>query len=529
VNDRIDSTFPFPPLLSPEELFRFTVESVKDYAILTANPDNRVVSWNPGAARIFGYDEAEIIGQSAAILFTPEDREQGEPEREFRTALVEGRAEDERWHIRKDGSRFWGSGVMTPLLDDQGNLRGFVKVARDMTEQKRLEIEREELLAREQQARRDAERANRLKDEFLATLSHELRHPLNNIIGYTYVLLRADEVKQSPIIRQAAETLHRNAVAQAQLINDLLDLSRLQTGKLAVNRQPVTLQPVLGEAVESLRAQATEKKVKLDADFTSEPLTVSADPLRLQQIVWNLVTNAIKFTPNGGRVLVSLSREVEEAKLVVADTGQGIDSAFLPHIFEMFRQAESGTTRTHGGMGIGLSLVNQLAEIHGGRAAAHSEGLGQGSQFTVWLPLQSATSIPSPQGVSAAAEGELAGAHILVVDDTLDTLEMMRILLTGEGAVVIAASSGTEGLRMAEHTQFDLVLSDISMPGMDGYEFLQNLRSQPLYRNIPAIAITGFGRESDAERARHAGYTTHVTKPIDFDHLVRLARVMLNK
>jgi two-component system, chemotaxis family, CheB/CheR fusion protein len=528
MNDQIDPSGPFPPLLSPDELFRFMVESVKDYAILTAGPDNRVVSWNPGAERIFGYAEAEIIGQSAGILFTPEDRERGEPERELRTALVEGCAEDERWHIRKDGSRFWGSGVVTPLRDDQGNLRGFVKVARDMTEQKRAEIEREDLLAREQQARRDAERANRLKDEFLATLSHELRHPLNNIIGYAYVLLRANEVKQSPIISQAAETLHRNAVAQAQLINDLLDLSRLQTGKLAVNRQPVTLQPVIGEAVESLRTQATEKQVKLDADFTSEPLTVSADPLRLQQIVWNLVTNAIKFTPSGGHVLVSLSREGEEAKLVIADTGQGIDAAFLPHIFEMFRQAESGTTRAHGGMGIGLSLVNQLAELHGGRAAAHSEGLGKGSQFTVWLPLQSA-SILQPQPVSPLAEGELEGAHILVVDDTRDTLEMMRILLTGEGAVVVAASSGTEGLRMAEHTQFDLVLSDISMPGMDGYEFLQNLRSQPLYTDIPAIAITGFGRESDVERARQAGYTTHVTKPIDFDHLVRLARVILHK
>jgi two-component system, chemotaxis family, CheB/CheR fusion protein len=194
----------------------------------------------------------------------------------------------------------------------------------------------------------------------------------------------------------------------------------------------------------------------------------------------------------------------------------------------MFRQAESGTTRAHGGMGIGLSLVNQLAELHGGRAAAHSEGLGKGSQFTVWLPLQSA-SILQPQPVSPLAEGELEGAHILVVDDTRDTLEMMRILLTGEGAVVVAASSGTEGLRMAEHTQFDLVLSDISMPGMDGYEFLQNLRSQPLYTDIPAIAITGFGRESDVERARQAGYTTHVTKPIDFDHLVRLARVILHK
>jgi two-component system CheB/CheR fusion protein len=505
------------------------VESVKDYAIFTADTDNRVVSWNSGAQRIFGYTEAEIIGQSATIIFTPEDREWGEPEREFSAALSQGCVDDERWHMRKDGSRFWASDVMTPLQDDRGNLRGFVKVARDLTEQKLAEMERERLLARERQARQEAEKANRLKDDFLAMLSHELRNPLNSIVGYAGMLLRVPEANNSQVIRQAAETIHRNAATQAQLINDLLDLSRLQTGKLAVSRRPATLQPIIGDAVESLRAQATEKGVKLDADFTTEPLMINADPLRLQQVVWNLVTNAVKFTPKGGRIAVSLTRAGEEARLVVTDTGEGIDPDFLPHVFEMFRQADASATRAHGGIGIGLALVNQLADLHGGRAEAHSEGPGRGAQFTVWLPLQSAPPPLQAQPDSPQLTGELDGAHILVVDDTRDTLEMMRLLLTGEGAIVVTAASGTEGLRMAEHTQFDLVLSDISMPGMDGYEFLRNLRSQPLYASTPAIAITGFGREMDIEQTRQAGYTTHITKPVDFAQLVRLARVTLDK
>jgi two-component system CheB/CheR fusion protein len=488
-----------------------------------------VVSWNPGAERIFQYSDAEIIGQSGAILFTPEDREKAEPEKEIQIALAEGSASDERWHIRKDGSRFWASGVMTPLWDPQGNLRGFVKVARDRTELKRAETERNELLEREARARQEAEKANRLKDEFLATLSHELRNPLNSIVGYAEVLLHSHDAARAPVIRQAAEAIHRNARAQAQLINDLLDLSRLQTGKLAVNRQRIILQPVIGEAVETLRAQATGKGVKLDVDFAIEPIIVNADPLRLQQVVWNLVTNAIKFTPKGGRVSVSLNRDAEEAKIVVSDTGEGVEPSFLPHVFEMFRQSDTSATRTHGGMGIGLALVRQLADLHGGRVEAYSEGVGRGAQFTVWLPLRITPATHQAEPVSPDNKRELEGVHILIVDDMRDGLEMMRLLLTGEGAIVATAQSGAEGLKLAEQNRFDLVISDISMPGMDGYEFLENLRAKPVYARTPAIAVTGFGRMSGADRARRAGYSTLMTKPVDFANLVRLARVVLDK
>lgn len=380
------------------------------------------------------------------------------------------------------------------------------------------------------QAWAEAEQANRLKDEFLATLSHELRNPLNSIVGYADVLLRSREAKQVPLIQQAAETIHRNAAAQTQLVNDLLDLSRLQTGKLAIDRQPLPLATLVGDAVESVRKQAAAQGLELAIDFPGEHLVVLADPVRVQQIIWNLVNNAVKFTPKGGQVSVRLSREGNHAQLVIEDTGQGIEADFLPHVFEMFRQSNAGTTRTHGGMGIGLALVKQLAELHGGRVEASSAGPGLGARFTVWLPLHKAANAVQPAALKPNNGNGLPGARILVVDDSQDSLEMLSFLLVNEGAMVTTATNGKEGLQIARDAEFDLIISDISMPVMDGYDLLKNLRTdQRRYASIPAIALTGFGRDEDVERARQAGFTTHLTKPLDFDHLLRLARGTLQK
>jgi len=377
------------------------------------------------------------------------------------------------------------------------------------------------------QARAEAEQANRLKDEFLATLSHELRNPLNSIVGYAEVLLHSPEANRVSLLQQSAEAIHRNARAQAQLVNDLLDLSRLQTGKLAVERRPLTLAPVVGDAVEAARVRAGEKQIKLDLDIVPEPLVVSADQVRLQQIVWNLVDNALKFTPKGGHVGVHLSRDGSAARLVVEDTGQGIDPEFMPHIFEMFRQADTRATRAHGGMGIGLALVCQLVELHEGRVEAYSEGPGRGARFTVRLPLHTTPTAMRAEAPTPAAKGELTGARILVLDDTQDSVEMLGLLLTGEGATVKTALSGEEGLLAAEGSDFDLVISDISMPGMDGYAFLRSLRENPRYGRTPAIALTGFGREEDVEKAHQAGFTTHIVKPIDFADLVNISRSLV--
>ena len=378
-------------------------------------------------------------------------------------------------------------------------------------------------------ARRVIEEANRLKDEFLATLSHELRNPLNSILGYAEVLRRSPESRHLAVVRKAADTIHSNAEAQSQLIKDLLDLSRLQTGKLAVELQPSHVAPLIGDAVETVREQAGQKGIKLNVDLAAEPLTVNADPVRIQQIVWNLVNNAVKFTPKGGRVSVNLNRDDDHATLLVEDTGQGIDRDFLPHVFEMFRQADSRATRRHGGLGVGLALVRQLTELHGGNVEVYSDGPGLGARFIVRLPLYHKTVEERGPDFTSQSTGELYGVRVLVVDDTQDSLDMLRFLLNGEGAMVQTASSGAEGLIIAAGRDFDLVISDISMPDIDGYEFLQALRERPGYQDVPAIALTGFGRDEDVERARQAGFTTHLTKPIDFDNLVRLARVSIEK
>lgn len=376
---------------------------------------------------------------------------------------------------------------------------------------------------------RELEKADRLKDEFLATLSHELRNPLNSIIGNAMILLRSPQTEQQPFVHQAAETIHRNASAQARLINDLLDLSRLQTGKLALDRQVVALASVLADAVESVRETARTRRITVDVRLSQEPLLVEADAVRLEQIVWNLLNNALKFTPDaGGTVTLSLAQEQGQAKLVVEDHGQGIEPDFLPHIFEMFRQEDARTTKVHGGMGIGLALVRQLAELHGGRVEAESAGAGQGARFTVWLPLYQAKPKPNST-VKRNGNANLAGLQILVVDDTADSVEMMRMLLELEGAQVTTATSGAEALRHSAVANFNLIISDISMPGMDGYELIERLRGEAHTAHVPAIALTGFGRPEDAERARQAGFNTHLTKPLNFDLLLSLARITLKK
>jgi two-component system CheB/CheR fusion protein len=502
------------------------VESLED-SVVTVDFDTIITSWNKAAERLYGYRAEDVIGQPLTILTLPEDLKdllaKIKQVRSGEDVLV---YETERLH--KGGRRLFLLITLSPVKDAHGRVIGVSTVARDISERKRAYEALRESLEREQAARAEAERANRLKDEFLATLSHELRNPLNTIVGYAEVLLRAPDAKHVPLIQEAAKAIRRNATAQAQLVNDLLDLSRLQTSKLAVERRPISLGPIVADAVTSIRAQAEGKGIKLTSDYPADPLAVNADPVRVQQIVWNLVNNAVKFTPRDGRVSVCLSREADKAKLEVEDTGQGIDPEFLPYVFEMFRQADTQTTRTHGGMGIGLALVKQLVDLHGGQIQAHSEGAGRGSRFTVWFEL-STTAPERSTTITKSSEGELLGARILVVDDNRDTLDMLQVLLEGEGAVVETALSGADALRKAETSQMDLVISDIAMPGMDGYELLKELRGQSRYANVPAIAITGFGREEDVERARQAGFTTHLTKPLNFRHLLRLACVALRR
>jgi PAS domain S-box-containing protein len=430
-----------------------------------------------------------------------------------------------------------------PLLSSTGNVLGIISthfsnahrpseqelrlmdlLARqtaDYLERKRVEGERELLLSREHELRQTAEEANRLKDEFLAIMSHELRNPLNVILGYAELLLRTDEIQKSASLKRMSEAVKRNAVAQSKLIRDLLDLSRLRSGKLQLNRETVSPVASIENAIETVRNDAASKGIAITVTTPQEAVFVEADPVRLEQIIWNLLNNSVKFTPSGGEISVRLEAEASQIVLTVKDNGQGVDSSFLPHIFEIFRQADSGTNRSQAGMGIGLAVVQQLVELHGGSVTAYSEGAGRGATFTIRLP-RSVETKESLAPMVDFSNGTLRGMSVLVVDDSEDTTEMVRHLLEIGGAAVNVATSGFEALRLASEKQFDVVLSDISMPGMDGFEFIRKLRELPGKGDVPAIALTGFGRPEDVQRASDEGFHAHLTKPFDIETLATL-------
>jgi PAS domain S-box-containing protein len=391
----------------------------------------------------------------------------------------------------------------------------------DYLERKRVEKDREQLLSREHGLRQTAEEANRLKDEFLAIMSHELRNPLNVILGYAELLLRMDEIKSAPHLNRMADAVKRNAVAQSKLIRDLLDLSRLRSGKLELNRETVSPIASIENAIETVRMDAASKGVEIAVEAPDDVLFVQADPVRLEQIIWNLLNNSVKFTPGGGQIIVRLEEENDKIVLTVCDNGQGIDSTFLPHIFEIFRQADPGTSRAQSGMGIGLAVVQQLVELHGGSVSAYSAGAGKGATFTIRLPRSGNSKSHSSLGQDLGI-GSLEGMSVLVVDDSEDTTEMVRHLLEIGGASVCSATSGFEALRIAREKEFDVVLSDISMPEMDGFEFLSRLRQLPGKEDLPAVALTGFGRPEDVQRAVDEGFYAHLTKPFDIQRLAML-------
>ena len=397
--------------------------------------------------------------------------------------------------------------------------------AADYLERKRVEEEREELLESEHQLRQTAEEANRLKDEFLAIMSHELRNPLNVILGYAELLLRSDEIKSSAHLRRMADAVKRNAVAQSKLIRDLLDLSRLRSGKLELNRETVSPVVAIDHAIETVRMDAEAKGITIEVEAPNEAVFVEADPVRLEQVIWNLLNNAVKFTPQDGRIRVKLRTEPNEIVLTVQDNGQGIDASFLPHIFEIFRQADPSTNRSQSGMGVGLAVVQQLVELHGGSVTAHSAGIGAGASFTIHLPRSGESNVQRTAMLDHMIDS-LEGMKVLVVDDSADTTEMVQHLLEIGGATVTAVTSGYEALRIAREKQFDVVLSDISMPGMDGFEFLNRLRTVPGYRDLPAVALTGFGRPEDVQRAYDQGFIAHLTKPFDIQALACLLQKM---
>jgi PAS domain S-box-containing protein len=626
-----------------EDIYHKAIEDIRDYAIFTMDPDGLITNWNAGAQQILGFTEEEIVGKDVARFFTPEDRMKEMHRKELATAAAQGHAEDERWHVRSDGSHFWASGVVTSVHDESGKLIGFSKVMRDMTERNKLTQERdrffalsmdmlcivhldgrfqrvnpafqkmlgfseEELLTmslfelvhpedrpktmREyenlsagrptsnmenrlrvkgdsyrwvawsyfpvpedglafgvgrdttEQRRIDEilrlraqelEDANRVKDEFLATMSHELRTPLTSILGWSR-LLDSHQLGEKDKER-AVHIIQRNAEAQSKLIEDLLDVSRIITGKLRIEVQPVSFASIADGVVNSLRPAIDAKELKLKTSIDPAAGPILGDPARLEQIVTNLLSNAIKFTPGGGSIEVSLKRNASHVRLRVADTGVGIAAEHLPHIFERFRQVDSSNVRAHGGLGLGLAIVDYLVRQQEGTVSSESEGVGKGATFTVEFPLTSSELINTDLGrvdlFSAEAppafessepfeDGKLRNLRIVVVEDDPDTQELMMTVLQRHGAEVIAAASGAKALAEIRRHKPNLIISDIGMPHENGYELIRKIRALPPDEggHIPAIAVTAYAGASDRRRALLAGFQTHLAKPIEPDDLV---------
>jgi len=522
-------------LRQSEERFRLLVEGVNDYAIFMLDPNGYVMTWNAGAQRIKGYEAREIIGQHFSKFYPKDVAEAGWPEHELQVANETGKFVEDGWRIRKDGSKFWANVTISPLRDESGRLRGFAKLTRDLSERKRAEAleahgaQRDEMLEAERSARIAAQRAARVKDEFLATLSHELRTPLSAILGWTQVL-RKQGVPRPDDFHRAMEIIERNTRAQAQLIDDLLDLSRIMSGRIRLDVQQITMVDVVKGVVESTEPTAQAKGVRLESILDPRGGIVSGDPTRLQQIFWNLLSNAIKFTPKGGKVQVLLQRINSHVEFSISDTGIGIPASFLPHVFDRFSQKDSSTTRSYGGLGLGLAISKQLVELHGGTLHVQSPGEGQGATFIVKIPLAILeTEIGSanrvhpthPVAEEQASLPDLAGIHALVVDDEADARELIQRILEEQRATVSVASSGEEALRIMETLVPDALISDIGMPEMDGYQLMRRIRAtEPLGRRLPALALTAFARAEDRKRALLAGYQSHVTKPVDISELV---------
>ena len=564
-----------------EERYRLLVEGVRGYAIFMLDTNGYITSWNVGAKRILDYQDAEIIGQNFSRIFTPEAIEQGIPEQALSQAATEGMSRDNRWHVRKDGTRFWAHGVVTPLRGEDGKLRGFAKILQDLTERKLVEEEREQLLAREQAARAvseaalcAAESANRSKDEFLAIVSHELRTPMTAIIGWAGMLQTG--MLEEDRAALAIETIERNANLQMQLIEDLLDISRIIQGHISLNCRFVDLAEVITEAIEIVQPTADTKGISLEFQIESLLAAGAAcelhqsrdnrenyelqitnyellgDPDRLQQVVLNLLSNAVKFTPEGGQVEVRLSivnsslfmvdgdKQLtisKYAQIQVVDTGKGISADFLPYVFDRFRQADSTSARSNKGLGLGLAIARHLVELHGGTIQVESLGIGQGATFTVKLPFRAIRSpenalasspnqvLPPMVGENAAPSDNspnLDGLRVLVVDDDADVRQWITVLLQERKAEVIAVGSVGEALKALEQQKPDVLVSDIGLPNEDGYALIRKIRElEPeMGGRIPAVALTAYARVEDYSKALAEGFQLHVAKPIRTAQLV---------
>jgi PAS domain S-box-containing protein len=494
------------------ERFDLLATDAKEYAIYLIDLEGRLICWNVGAHRILGYQANEIIGQHFSRFFSPEDILTGLPEHEFQDALETGQREAECWQLRKDGTRLWCQVTTTPLLDEKKQARSFARVIHDLTESEVLQSQRK---------RADGlAEANRSKEEFMALLSHELRSPLSPIRNALAILrqMRTND----PIIEQAGSIIDRQVEVMVRLVDDLLDISRITKGKLRLTKEPVELRVVVNHAAETARPFMDARKHEFSVALPTTPIWVQADPARTEQVIVTQLNNAAKYSDNGGLIHLTVKTEENEAVIRVLDNGVGISPEAMPHIFELFTQVDGSLGRSYGGLGIGLALASNLAEMHDGRLTASSAGMGRGCEFAIKLPLLNQPSIPTSTTVEPM-ESPINPCRVLVVEHNIDAGDSLSMLLRLNGHNVRAARTGPTALDMCVTERPDIVLLDIGLPGMDGYQVATRMRERPDLQDVVICALTGF-TPSDADRHRHqeSGFDHYFVKPVDISRLKEL-------
>ncbi|HYJ91595.1 MAG TPA: PAS domain S-box protein [Pyrinomonadaceae bacterium] len=511
------------------------IESADD-AIISKTLDGIITSWNKAAERIFGYTAEEVIGKPILIII-PQELHDEETQILSRIRNGERTEHFETIRLHKNGTLLHVSLTISPIRTPDGKIIGASKIARNITDRIQAEEERQRLLQEAEQARREAEAANLAKDQFLALLSHELRTPLHSMKGWLSMLgngLLNDEQQ-----RKALDVIKRGIEAQNALIEDLLDVSRIASGKLSISRDRLSLVSTVSQSVELLRPIAASHGITLDSNLDIGADEILGDSHRLQQVINNLINNAIKFTSPGGQILVRLERDYDKARLTVKDTGIGIQPEMLARIFEKFEQGDSSSRRNFGGLGLGLTIARHLAELHGGDVTGHSEGSGKGSTFTVMLPLMrtyagryfddnSSTEADAWRDIQQKI---LANISVLIVEDDFDSLEMLRVSLESSGASVTSVDRSDKAVEALKARPFDIMISDLGLPEMDGYDLIREIRDglrlSPV--DLPAVALSGYASDEDRQRSEASGFQLHLQKPLDIALLPRTIRNVIGK
>jgi len=488
-------------LAESERNLRLLVDGVKDHAMFLLDPAGHIRTWNAGAQRVLGFGAHEALGRDVTVLYTQHDQSAGRPAVELAAAQA-GSHRAEGWRQRADGTTFWAEVATTALLDDAQQLQGFVQIVRDLTERLRVEA---------------LETEGRRINEFIALLSHELRNPLAPIQNAVAVLGR---VAASPDVRWCADVIGRQAGHMKRLVDDLLDVSRITSGKIKIERKPLDLGAVVAQAVDSMSGSAAERGHTLTLASPAQPLRVAGDATRLNQVMTNLLVNALKFTPDRGHIEVTVERRGAAAQVQVSDDGIGMSESLLRHAFEPFVQGAGALDRPEGGLGIGLTLVKSIVELHGGSVAAASGGPGQGTTVTLSLPISEDRA--EAEAAAAPLESRGRAKKVLLVDDNRDSVESLALLLRLDGHEVHAAHDGEEALALARRLQPHVVVLDIGLPKMDGHEVARRLRALPWPHPLCLIAVTGYGQHDDLRASAEAGFDHHMVKPIDPADLARL-------